>query len=90
MTKEEGKILNLAIEEYDDDWEVSTQEIDFDELGIYFKVYDMSECPEDAIIGRDLFTAEEYIEALKKGIELAQMGYTDIKYTTVKVEKEEW
>ena len=44
-----------------------------------FKVYDLSECPEDAIIGRDLFDAYDYIDAIKFGMQLANEGYTDIE-----------
>lgn len=55
---------------------------------IYFSVSNLSECPEDAIIGRDLFTADDYIATLKKGMELAQKGYTDIIMNEVKEEDE--
>lgn len=44
-----------------------------------FSVSNLCECPEDAIIGRDLFDAEDYIRAVKFGIELAQKGYDDIE-----------
>lgn len=89
MNKGKGKTLNLVIEEFHDSWGASMQGIGINEFGIDFDVYDLSECPEDAIIGRDLFDAKDYIKALKKGIELAQMGYTDIEYTIVEVE-ERW
>lgn len=84
-----NKTLKLIIEEFGDNWEISSQNIGLNDFGIDFNVYNLSECPEDAIIGRDLFDAEDYIEALKKGIELAQMGYTNIEYSVVKV-KEQW
>lgn len=45
---------------------------------LYFGVFNLSECPEDAIIGRDLFTADDYISALNKGIMLGQMGYNKV------------
>lgn len=47
-----------------------------------FDVYNLSECPEDAIIGRDLFDGHDYISALTRGMELAKQGYTelDIEY----------
>lgn len=64
----------------DGDW-VSRQEhhvIDQDTDTEIFDVYDLSECPEDAIIGRDLFDGDDYIRTLQLGMELAKQGYTDI------------
>lgn len=46
---------------------------------ISYRVYDLCECPEDAIIGRDLFSGYEYIEAIKLGMELAKQGYSGIE-----------
>lgn len=43
-----------------------------------FQVGDLCECPEDAIIGRDLFTADDFIDAVRFGMDLAKKGYTDI------------
>lgn len=48
-----------------------------------FSVCDLCECPEDAMIVRDLFSADEYIEAVKLGMEIAQNGYTDIEVETI-------
>lgn len=42
-------------------------------------VHNLNECPEDAIIGRDLFTATDCARAIKYGIELAKQGYDDIE-----------
>lgn len=79
-----GKILNLIIEEYTIGFFNDTirQEINCEEANISFYVQDLTECPEDATVYRDLFNAVDYIEALKKGIELAKMGYTDINFIT--------
>ena len=44
-----------------------------------FSVSNLSECPEDAIIGRDLFDASDYINAVRFGMELAKNGYDDIE-----------
>lgn len=46
-----------------------------------FSVSNMDECPEDAIIGRCLFDAYDYLEAVKVGIELAKQGYTGLNIT---------
>lgn len=43
-----------------------------------FSVCNLSETPEDAIIGRDLFSAGDYLDAVRLGIKLANFGYTDV------------
>lgn len=55
---------------------------------LYFGVFNLSECPEDAIIGRDLFTADDYISALNKGIMLGQMGYNKVVAKYEKTEED--
>jgi len=44
-----------------------------------FCVGNLNECPEDAIIGRDLFDAHDYIKAVKLGLELATKGITELE-----------
>lgn len=44
-----------------------------------FSVWNLNECPEDAVIGRDLFDEQDFINAVKIGMKLAQEGYTDCK-----------
>lgn len=74
------KILYLDYEEeYEYDTIIRYQEIFNNEEHIRYSVCNLNECPEDAIIGRDLFDVDDYIKALKLGIELARKGYTDIK-----------
>lgn len=51
-----------------------------------FTVVNLSECPEDAIIERDLFNAKDYLEAVKYGIELAKNGYTDVELEKIEEE----
>lgn len=53
--------------------------IDKDNNSVLFSCYNLNECPEDAIIGRDLFDGEDYIRAIKFGMELAKKGYTDVE-----------
>lgn len=55
------------------------QEITNEEGKRLFSVSNLSECPEDAIIGRDLFDASDYIRAVRFGMELAKAGYDDIE-----------
>lgn len=56
-----------------------------------FQAHDMSECPEDAILGRDLFTALDFVEAVKLGMKLAKEGYenTDIVYKEIQGDEDE-
>lgn len=44
-----------------------------------FYVGDLNECPEDAILGRDLFDAGDFIDAIKLGMRLAKDGYEDLE-----------
>lgn len=48
-------------------------------VGIYFKAYDMCECPEDATLNRDLFDGYGYLAAIELGMKLAHMGYDNIE-----------
>lgn len=67
---------------------VNQREDNYDYDGVYyefinndmmqFSVCNLSGCPEDAIIGRDLFDADDYIRAVRTGMMLAQDGYTDL------------
>lgn len=60
--------------------EYQWEEIENEEEGIDFYVSDLDECPEDAVLGRDLFCADDYVRALEKGMELARKGYTKIVF----------
>ena len=46
---------------------------------VHFVASDLTECPEDATLYRDLFSGYDYIKALETGMKLAQMGYTSIE-----------
>ena len=73
------KLYNLTIEEEHDIYgECIEQEIYTDKNETLFFVHNLDECPEDAIIDRDLFTADEYIKAIEFGMKLANDGYTGI------------
>lgn len=83
------KPLVLDYSESKDDYEdVRGQELYNEIEKIDFSVYNLADCPEDAIIGRDLFTADDYIDALHKGMELARKGYTDIEINEIESEEE--
>ena len=76
------KTLTLKVYEEIDRYDgyVLDQEIHHNEDGVNidFGACNLNECPEDAIIGRNLFDAYDYIRALNKGIELAKMGYDQV------------
>lgn len=83
------KPLVLDYSESKDNYEdVRGQELYNEIEKIDFSVYNLADCPEDAIIGRDLFTADDYIDALHKGMELAKKGYTDIEINEIESEEE--
>ena len=77
--------LDLIVEEDDYGYE-RYQELSNKENNIYFCVCNLNECPEDAIIGRDLFDAGNYVDALNKGIELAKKGYDYVYMREIKEE----
>ncbi len=52
---------------------------DSDGIYINFEVRDLTDCPEDARIGRDLFDADDYISALLTGFKIANAGYDGIR-----------
>lgn len=87
--EENVKLLYLWEEKdgYDDctiRQEVSNIDEDGDDIKFYFSVCNLDECPEDAIIGRDLFDATDYLQALRLGIKLAKAGYDDVRYADVR------
>ena len=75
-----SKTLNLKITEYYDEdiYDIGSQDLTCEQEKISFSVQNLCDCPEDAIIGRGLFSANDYVKALELGMKLAQMGYTDI------------
>ena len=60
-----------------------------DEERVRFSVHNLADCPEDAIIGRDLFDASDWIDAVKYGMELAKQGYDEIEVVTIDDEEDE-
>lgn len=52
-----------------------------------FSVYNLNECPEDAIISRDLFNAWDFIKTIELGMKLAKEGYTKLDITTAESEE---
>ena len=59
----------------------SRQELcDIDDRKKLYGVSDLSECPEDAIIGRALLSGEEVLDLVKLGMNYSKMGYDEIEY----------
>lgn len=76
-----NKVLILDVY-YTEDYDTCgdrRQSIKDDENDLGFGVCNLYECPEDAMIGRALFDAEDYIRTLNKGIELAKKGYDKVE-----------
>lgn len=59
----------------------SCQELwDMDDRKALYGVSDLSECPEDAIIGRALLSGEEALDLIELGMNYSKMGYDEIEY----------
>ena len=72
--------LEAVIEESYDSYDgILAQELDFKDFSEHYRVYNMWDCPEDATIQRDLVSAEEIVDWIRFGMELAQKGYDDIE-----------
>ena len=76
---EENIKLFTLIETEDEFYGTQNQEVLDDGKSVFF-VYDLTDCPEDAIIGRDLFDAYDWLKAVGYGIELASKGYTGVGF----------
>lgn len=73
------KIFKLVEEEDEYNGITSSQTV-YDGDKTVFDVWNLEECPEDAIIDRSLFNAFDWLRAVKYGIELAQQGYTNVGF----------
>lgn len=75
---EEPKTKVFYVKE-ESNWENESQEL-LDEKGnSIYEVYNLTDCPEDATIHRGLFSAYDYIEAVRYGMQLARQGVMEIK-----------
>jgi len=75
--------LDMTIET---NWlDLQSHEIYNKENDINFSAYPLTDCPEDAIVERDLFNGYDYVKALNKGIELAKKGYDKVEIKEVKI-----
>ena len=77
------KILELEVER--DDYGICSERVfdaDNDDK-LLFHAYNLDEHPEDAIISKDLFSAYQYLQAVRYGIELAKQGYDQVEYVSI-------
>lgn len=77
--EESIKVFKLIEEEDEYNGITSSQEV-YDVDNCVFHVWNLDECPEDAIIDRSLFSAYDWLRAVKYGIELARQGYTNVGF----------
>lgn len=67
-------IVNEELDDYDN--LIYFQEVFCeDEPQVRYSVCNLTDCPEDAIIGRSLVSAEKYIKILELGMALGRKGY---------------
>ena len=76
--------LDFYVYEEDDDYDdiIQFQELievrdNYGSTRTIYSVCNLTQCPEDAIIGRSLVSAEEVIDYIKYGMRLAAQGYTE-------------
>ena len=74
------KQFELKIAEHQNTWDMVSQKVwsDNPDEKVSFFVTDLYECPEDAVIGRDLFDASDFIRAIQLGFRIAKRGYDEI------------
>lgn len=77
--EESIKVFKL-VEEEDEYNSITSSQTVYDGDKAVFDVWNLDECPEDAIVDRSLFDAYDWLRAVKYGIELAQKGYADVGF----------
>ena len=74
------KLYVKIFEDYDNWGNFIGEEVTCEaEPDVRYSVYDLTDCPEDAVVGRDLVSVSEYLNILRLGMRLAFDGYTDIE-----------
>lgn len=72
----------LILETESDEFGVCEEKV-YNGDNLLFNVYNLIDYPEDALISRDLFSASQYLEAVRYGIELAKQGYDEVEYMNI-------
>lgn len=70
--------LTQRYDDYEDRITSQTLTWDCDNFKGRFHVHDLWDCPEDCIIGRDLFSVDDFLYTVRFGMDLARKGYDDI------------
>ena len=84
------KILNLKMKTRMEEGSPVFQKLwSEDDPRIEYRVANLWDCPEDACIHRDLFSADEWLDTLRLGMTLAQEGYNEIHVTYEDYEAED-
>lgn len=74
------KVKHLTVIEDNDEYGCLDAQMVKDEDGKeLYCVWNLTDCPEDAVIYRDLVSASQWIDAVRYGMRLAQGGYTSIE-----------
>lgn len=84
-------VKRLTIHQYvDDDYYSHSEKVTDEDSKELYHVWDLTDCPEDAIIGRKLFSARSWVDAVEYGMSLAEQGFTSIEVETIEEEEEDW
>lgn len=84
------KTLKLKLMEKIDSYdECYFQELWSEDEKIHYSVSNLWECPEDAIINRDLVSADEIVDFIELDMKLAKKGYDEISIERIKVDPDE-
>ena len=81
-------IKNYPDKYHGDDYIYRQEVIDAETGKTIYSVQDLTDCPEDAIICRDLVSAYDFVDFVKLGIRLGIAGYNDIDIEEVEGEDE--
>lgn len=66
----------------DNEWTIGYQRVTSPvDPRIYYSVSNLWDCPEDACIHRDLVSANEWLDAVRLGMQLAREGVTELEVT---------
>lgn len=75
----EDKPYTFKVYEEEEDYCIIYQRVEDQEGKDIFVAYNLDQCPEDAIIGRELFTAQQFLRAVQLGMNLAAQGYNCVR-----------
>lgn len=83
-------VKHLTIHHYEDDEYRQSERVTDEDGKELYGVWDLIDCPEDAKLGRNLFSARSWVGAVEYGMSLAEQGFTSIDVETIEEEGEDW